>query len=45
VSVITGDGRVAEVARMLGGRVITEQTLAHADEMLRLAAGPVRACE
>jgi DNA repair ATPase RecN len=30
---------------MLGGRVITEQTLAHADEMLRLAAGPVRACE
>jgi DNA repair protein RecN (Recombination protein N) len=28
--------RIEEIARMLGGQVITEQTLAHATEMLRV---------
>ena len=32
-------GRVKEIARMLGGRVMTPQTLAHAEEMLLLAGG------
>jgi DNA repair protein RecN (Recombination protein N) len=32
--------RVAEIARMLGGIRITEQTLAHAREMLETAAAP-----
>jgi len=27
-------GRVAEVARMLGGRTVTEATLQHAEELL-----------
>jgi len=39
VSAIEDDARVAEIARMLGGSVMTRQTLAHAEEMLRLAAG------
>ena len=38
VSAIEGDARVAEIARMLGGSVMTRQTMAHAEEMLRLAA-------
>mgnify|MGYP006270676861 CR=1 FL=1 len=36
---LDADGRVAELARMLGGVKVTEQTLAHAREMLEDAAG------
>ena len=36
---IAGAERTAEIARMLGGVVMTEQTLAHASEMLAMAAG------
>lgn len=36
---IDGAERTAEIARMLGGVVMTEQTLAHAEEMLAMAAG------
>jgi DNA repair protein RecN (Recombination protein N) len=31
---VVGDKRVSEIARMLGGEVISETTLAHAREML-----------
>jgi len=31
---LDGPGRVAEVARMLGGRAVTEATLHHAEELL-----------
>jgi DNA repair protein RecN (Recombination protein N) len=31
--------RIQEIARMLGGVQITEQTLAHAEEMINLASG------
>lgn len=34
---LSGDDRVREIARMLGGLTITEQTLAHAREMLERA--------
>ncbi len=37
VLTVTGDQRVAEVARMLGGEHPTETTLAHAREMLGIA--------
>ncbi|MDH5435133.1 MAG: DNA repair protein RecN, partial [Gammaproteobacteria bacterium] len=33
------DKRIQEIARMLGGIKITKQTLAHAEEMLTMAAG------
>ncbi|HPM41840.1 MAG TPA: DNA repair protein RecN, partial [bacterium] len=36
---LSADGRVEEIARMLGGRKITSATVAHAREMLELAAG------
>lgn len=36
---IQGDERIPEIARMLGGVVITDQTLAHAQEMLLLGSG------
>jgi len=36
---LDGPGRVAEVARMLGGRAVTEATLHHAEELL-LGDGP-----
>jgi DNA repair protein RecN (Recombination protein N) len=36
---LAGEERTREVARMLGGVRITEQSLAHAGEMLSLAAG------
>ncbi|MCH9643490.1 MAG: DNA repair protein RecN [Gammaproteobacteria bacterium] len=36
VALLDEQGRVEEVARMLGGRKITQQTLAHASEMLAL---------
>lgn len=39
VSEVTGDARVAEVARMLGGEKISSTTLAHAREMLDSARG------
>lgn len=38
VTVLDTEQRIAEVARMLGGVNITEQTLAHAQEMLELGA-------
>ncbi|HHW02673.1 MAG TPA: DNA repair protein RecN [Thermoanaerobacterales bacterium] len=37
VSELTGDERINELARMLGGAKITDNTLAHAGEMLELA--------
>ncbi len=36
---IDGDSRVEEMARMLGGAQVTEQTLLHARELLRISAG------
>jgi DNA repair protein RecN (Recombination protein N) len=39
LSALDGDARVGEVARMLGGVRVTEQTLAHAREMLLQVAG------
>lgn len=36
---LAGTERTPEIARMLGGMIITEQTLAHAEEMLGLAGG------
>lgn len=36
VHALEGDLRTAEIARMLGGVKITDQTLAHAREMLSL---------
>lgn len=38
VSTVQGENRVAEIARMLGGERSTQTTLAHASEMLDLAA-------
>ena len=35
-----GDDRVEEIARMLGGRAITDSTLRHAAEMLGQSSGP-----
>ena len=35
-----GDDRVEEIARMLGGRAITDSTLRHAAEMLGQGSGP-----
>lgn len=37
VESLTNDGRVMELARMLGGVEITEKTLHHSQEMLNLA--------
>ena len=34
IQMLDAEGRVIEVARMLGGVHVTEQTLAHAKEML-----------
>jgi len=39
VTALEGPERIPEIARMLGGMLITDQTLAHAEEMLRLASG------
>lgn len=39
VRALEGPERTPEIARMLGGMIITEQTLAHAKEMLHLADG------
>jgi DNA repair protein RecN (Recombination protein N) len=38
VESITGDARIAEIARMLGGEKVSHTTLAHAREMLGLTA-------
>ncbi len=38
ISPLTDDGRVQEIARMLGGVKITEQTMAHASDMLSRTA-------
>ena len=35
---LTGEAKVAEIARMLGGIKLTDQTLAHAEEMLAATA-------
>jgi DNA repair protein RecN (Recombination protein N) len=34
---LTGEARVAEMARMLGGAQVTERTLAHARELIGIA--------
>ncbi|GFO56342.1 DNA repair protein RecN [Geomonas sp. Red276] len=38
VQTLDGEGRIAEVARMLGGARVTEKTLEHAREMIQEAA-------
>jgi DNA repair protein RecN (Recombination protein N) len=43
VTTLTGDARVEELARMLGGVEITARARAHALEMLGSAGGPARA--
>jgi len=40
VAPVTGEQRVAEVARMLGGERLSGTTLAHAKEMLGDGAAP-----
>jgi DNA repair protein RecN (Recombination protein N) len=40
VTPLTGEARVNEIARMLGGIKITEQTLAHAREMIGRQTDP-----
>ena len=39
VAAVTGEARVAEVARMLGGERLSGTSLAHAQEMIAVAAG------
>ncbi|MCG8475019.1 MAG: DNA repair protein RecN, partial [Cytophagales bacterium] len=39
VAPLSGDERIQEVARMLGGLEMTEQTLAHASEMIQRSTG------
>ncbi|MEO7008411.1 MAG: DNA repair protein RecN, partial [Caldimonas sp.] len=39
IAVVTGEARVAEVARMLGGERLSGTSLAHAQEMIEVAAG------
>ena len=43
VTVVADDDRPEELARMLGGRDITETTRSHARELLSMARGPARA--
>jgi DNA repair protein RecN (Recombination protein N) len=40
LSIASGDTRVSEIARMLGGDVHSQTSLAHAREMLQTAAKP-----
>ena len=40
---VTGEVRVAEVARMLGGERLSNTSLAHAQEMLAVGADPAPA--
>jgi len=42
VAAVAGEARVAEVARMLGGERLSGTSLAHAQEMLAVAATPAR---
>jgi DNA repair protein RecN (Recombination protein N) len=42
VSAVTGEARVAEVARMLGGERLSGTSLAHAQEMLSVGAETAR---
>jgi DNA repair protein RecN (Recombination protein N) len=41
LEMLSGEPRVREIARMLGGLRITDQTLAHAREMLELTEEPI----
>lgn len=43
VSAVTGEARVGEVARMLGGERLSGTSLAHAQEMLSVGAAPAPA--
>jgi DNA repair protein RecN (Recombination protein N) len=43
VTAVAGEARVAEVARMLGGERLSGTSLAHAQEMLTVAAAPAPA--
>ena len=45
VAVMTGDGRVTEIARMLGGDPESDLSRAHARELLDSAAAPARPTE
>ena len=45
VTVMTGDGRVTEIARMLGGDPESELSRAHARELLDSATAPTRVTE
>jgi DNA repair protein RecN (Recombination protein N) len=42
VDAVTGESRVAEIARMLGGEKLSSTSLAHAQEMLASSAAPAR---
>jgi DNA repair protein RecN (Recombination protein N) len=42
VEAVTGESRVAEIARMLGGEKLSSTSLAHAQEMLASSAAPAR---
>ncbi len=42
VDAVTGESRVAEIARMLGGEKLSSTSLAHAQEMLASSAAPRR---
>ncbi|MBT3815516.1 MAG: hypothetical protein HOG01_02850, partial [Methylococcales bacterium] len=39
ITALTTKQRIEEIARMLGGITITQQTLAHAEEMLQNSSG------
>ena len=43
VTLVAGEQRVREIARMLGGERLSDTTLAHAKEMLRLPPSPRKA--
>jgi DNA repair protein RecN (Recombination protein N) len=42
IAAVTGEARVAEIARMLGGQRLSGTSLAHAQEMLASGAAPER---
>ena len=43
VHAVSGEQRVSEIARMLGGERLSDTTLAHAKEMLQLDPSPRKA--
>ncbi len=45
VQPVSGEARVAEIARMLGGERLSSTSLAHAQEMLTLSAKPAKAAK